>query len=139
LATLIGTAVAVMLPVGREGLGNPGAQGFSEIFYAFSSAANNNGSAFAGLNANTPLYNIALGFVMLWGRYAIILAVLALAGSLASKNTVPVSAGTLPTTTPLFVLILTAVVILVGVLTFVPALALGPVVEHLNLIAGVAS
>ena len=135
LAALIGTALAVTLDIGKAGIGNPGAQGFSEILYAFSSAANNNGSAFAGLNANTPFYNTALGIAMLIGRYAVMIPVLALAGSLAEKNTVPPSAGTLPTTTPLFVLILIGVVVMVGVLTFVPALALGPVAEHFNLIS----
>ncbi|HET8576514.1 MAG TPA: potassium-transporting ATPase subunit KdpA [Methylomirabilota bacterium] len=132
---LIGTAVAVVLPVGRASISNPGAHGLSEILYAFSSAGNNNGSAFAGLNANTPFYNTALGWAMLFARYWLAIPALAIAGSLARKKTVPPGPGTLPTHTPLFVVLLVGVVILVGALTFVPALALGPVVEHLNLIA----
>jgi K+-transporting ATPase ATPase A chain len=132
---LIGTAVAVATGAGRAGVANPGAHGFSEILYGFSSAGNNNGSAFAGLGANTPFYNTALGLAMLFGRYWLMVPVLAIAGSLAAKKIVPAGAGTLPTHTPLFVGLLVGVVILVGALTFVPALALGPVVEHLNLIA----
>ena len=132
---LIGTAVAVVTPAGRASLANPGANGFSEILYAFSSAGNNNGSAFAGLNANTPFYNTALGLAMLFARYWLAVPALAIAGSLAGKKIVPAGPGTLPTDTPLFVALLVGVVILVGALTFVPALALGPVVEHLYLIA----
>ncbi len=131
---LIGTAVAVAVAAGKSSILNPGAHGFSEILYAFSSASNNNGSAFAGLSANTPFYNTALGLAMLFGRYWIAVPVLAIAGSLAKKKIVPVGAGTLPTHTPLFVVLLIGVVILVGALTYVPALALGPIVEHLNLI-----
>ena len=134
LLVLFGTTLGVMTDVGKAGILNPGAQGFSEILYAFSSAANNNGSAFAGLTANTPFYNTALGICMLFGRYFIIVPVLAIAGSLAAKNTVPHSAGTLSTHKPLFIVFLVGTVVLVGVLTFVPALALGPAVEHLNLI-----
>ena len=130
---LVGTAIAVATEAGRAGILNPGAQGFSEVLYAFSSAANNNGSAFAGLTASTPFYNILLGIIMFIGRYFIIVPVLAIAGSLASKNTVPVGAGTLPTHTPLFISMLVGVVVMIGVLTYVPALALGPVVEHLHL------
>jgi K+-transporting ATPase ATPase A chain len=133
LIVLIGTAVGVMAEAGKAGIFNPGAQGFSEVLYAFSSAANNNGSAFAGLNANTPFYNTALAIAMLLGRFFIIVPILAIAGSLASKKTVPVSAGTLPTHTPLFVAVLVGTVVLVGVLTYVPALALGPIAEHFNL------
>ncbi len=129
---LIGTAVAVLTEAGRAGIYNPGAQGFSEVLYAFTSASNNNGSAFAGLSANTPFYNTALGLCMLFGRFWVMIPVLAIAGSLAAKNTVPASAGTLPTHTPLFVATLAGVVVLVGVLTFVPALALGPVAEYFN-------
>jgi len=132
---LIGTAVAVVTPAGKASLANPGAHGFSEMLYAFSSAGNNNGSAFAGLNANTPFYNTALGLAMLFARYWLAVPALAIAGSLARKKIVPAGPGTLPTDTPLFVALLIGVVILVGALTFVPALALGPVVEHLNLIA----
>ena len=130
---LCGTALAVLTDAGKAGILNPGAQGFSEILYAFSSAGNNNGSAFGGLTANTPFYNMALGLCMLFGRFWIIVPVLAIAGSLASKKTTPVSAGTLPTHTPLFVGLLVGVVILVGVLTYVPALALGPVAEHFHM------
>ncbi len=132
LIALIGTAIAVLVEAGKAGIFNPSAQGFSEVLYAFSSAANNNGSAFAGLSANTPFYNTVLGIAMLMGRFFIIIPVLAIAGSLAAKKTVPVSAGTLPTHTPLFVCVLTGIIVLVGVLTYVPALALGPIVEHLN-------
>ena len=132
---LIGTAIAVVLPAGKSSLANPGAPGFSEALYAFSSAGNNNGSAFAGLNANTPFYNTALGFAMLFARYWLAVPALAIAGALARKKIVPPSSGTLPTYTPLFVGLLVGVVILVGALTFVPALALGPIVEHLNLVA----
>ncbi len=132
---LVGTAVAVVTTAGKAGIANPGIHGFSEILYAFSSASNNNGSAFAGLSANTPFYNAALGLCMLFGRYWLAIPVLAIAGSLARKKTVPTGPGTLPTATPLFVGLLVGVVILVGALTFVPALALGPIVEHLTLIA----
>jgi potassium-transporting ATPase potassium-binding subunit len=132
---LVGAAVAVVVPAGKASIANPGAHGFSEILYAFSSAGNNNGSAFAGLNANTPFYNTALGLAMLFARYWLAIPALAIAGSLARKKTVPAGPGTLPTDTPLFVGLLVGVVILVGALTFVPALALGPVVEYLTLIA----
>jgi K+-transporting ATPase ATPase A chain len=133
LAVLVGTAVAAALDVGRKGVLNPGAHGFSEILYAFSSAGNNNGSAFAGLSANTPFYNTALGLAMLAARYVPIVVILALAGALAKKKTVPAGAGTLPTHTPLFVVLLVGTVLLVGALTFLPALALGPIVEHLQM------
>jgi K+-transporting ATPase ATPase A chain len=132
---LIGTAIASVTAGGTAGPPNPGAHGFSEILYAFSSAGNNNGSAFAGISANTPFYNTALGFAMLFARYWLAVPTLAIAGALAGKKLVPASAGTLPTHTPLFVGLLVGVVILVGALTFVPALALGPIVEHLTLIA----
>ena len=131
LVVLIGTAVAVADPAGRAGVFNPGPHGFSEVLYAFSSTANNNGSAFAGLNANTPFYNIATGFAMLLGRYWLKLFALAMAGSLVRKKKVPVSAGTLPTHTPLFVIWLVGVIVIVAALSFIPALALGPIVEHL--------
>jgi len=130
---LFGTAIAVMVDAGKAGVANPAAHGFSEILYAFSSASGNNGSAFAGLSANTPFYNTALGVVMFFARYWIIIPVLALAGSVVTKKKVPVSAGTLPTHNLLFVLWLTGVVIVIGALTFFPALALGPIVEHLQL------
>ncbi len=128
---LIGTAVAVVTEAGLSGIANPGPHGFSEILYAFSSAANNNGSAFAGLNANSLFYNTALGLAMLIGRFWLMIPVLAVAGSLARKKLVPAGAGTLPTHIPLFVVFLVAVITLVGALTFIPALALGPLAEHL--------
>jgi K+-transporting ATPase ATPase A chain len=130
---LVGTAVAVMVEPGKVGVANPGAHGFSEILYAFSSAANNNGSAFAGLSANTPFYNTMLGLAMWFGRFWPIVAVLAIAGSLAAKKRIPVTAGTMPTHGPLFVTLLIGTVLLVGALTFVPALALGPIVEQVML------
>src|SRR5437773_6445338 len=130
---LIGTAIAVATDSGKSTIFNPGPHGFSEILYAFSSAANNNGSAFAGLGANTPFYNIALGIAMWLGRFAIIVPVLAMAGSLAAKKRIPSTPGTLPTHGPLFVVLLIGVVLLVGLLNYVPALALGPAIEHLML------
>jgi potassium-transporting ATPase potassium-binding subunit len=130
---LVGAAAAVSLSAGQAAVANPGAHGFSEILYAFTSAANNNGSAFAGISANTVFYNTALGLVMWIGRYWPIVAVLAIAGSLAAKKRVPVSSGTMPTHGPTFVILLVGTVLLVGALTFVPALALGPIVEHLTL------
>ncbi|MDC0673983.1 potassium-transporting ATPase subunit KdpA [Nannocystis radixulma] len=130
---LVGTAIAVTVAAGRAGVANPGAHGFSEVLYGFSSAANNNGSAFAGLAANSPFYNLSLGLCMLLGRFGVIVPVLALAGALARKQAVPPGPGTMPTHTPLFVFLLAAVVVLVGALTFVPALALGPIVEHLQM------
>ena len=134
LLVLGGTAVAVMLDDGKAAIFNPGAHGFSEVLYAFSSAGNNNGSAFAGLSANAPFYNLMLAAAMLVARYGLMIPVLAIAGSLAAKKTVPVGAGTLPTHTPLFAFLLLVVVLMVGALTFVPALALGPIVEHLQMI-----
>jgi K+-transporting ATPase ATPase A chain len=135
LVVLVGAAAAVATPWGKQGLSNPGPHGFTEILYAFSSAGNNNGSAFAGLRANTPFYNIALGLTMLIARYWLAIPTLAIAGSLARKKAAPASAGTLPTHTPLFVLMLVGVVVLVGALTFVPALALGPIVEQVMMAA----
>jgi K+-transporting ATPase ATPase A chain len=132
---LIGTAIAVLAPGGTATIFNPGAHGFSEVLYAFSSAGNNNGSAFAGLGANTPFYNTALGLAMLFARYWLAVPTLAIAGSLARKKTILPGSGTLPTHQPLFVGLLIGVVFLVGALTFVPALALGPIVEHLMLVA----
>lgn len=128
---LVGTAIAVSVPAGSATLGNPGVHGFSEILYALSSAANNNGSAFAGLGAATAFYDPLLGLAMFFGRFALAIPVLALAGSLARKKRVAAGAGTLPTHAPLFVFMLIGVVLVVGALTFVPALALGPIVEHL--------
>ncbi|MCC2959552.1 potassium-transporting ATPase subunit KdpA [Massilia sp. IC2-278] len=132
---LAGTAVAVVLDAGKAGLANPGAHGFSEVLYAFSSAANNNGSAFAGLSANTPFYNTMLAIAMWFGRFAVIVPVLAIAGSLAAKQKLNATSGTLPTHGPMFVFLLVAIVVLVGVLNYVPALALGPVAEHMQLFA----
>jgi K+-transporting ATPase ATPase A chain len=134
-AVLIGTAVAVMTPAGKAGVANPGPHGFSEILYAFTSAANNNGSAFAGLTASTVFYNVATGLAMWFGRFWPIVAALAIAGSLAAKKRVPVNEGTMPTHGPLFVVLLLGSILLIGVLTYVPALALGPVVEHFMLLA----
>ena len=128
---VIGTAVAVMTPAGVAGIANPGTHGFSEILYAVSSASNNNGSAFGGLSANTPFWNALLGICMFLARFPLAIAMLAMAGSLAAKRHVPESAGTLPTHTPLFVTLLACVVIVVGALTFLPALALGPIAEQL--------
>jgi potassium-transporting ATPase potassium-binding subunit len=133
---LLGTAIAVSVADGKAGVANPGAHGFSEILYAFTSAGNNNGSAFAGISANTPFYNTALGLVMWLGRFWPIAAVLAIAGSLAAKKRVPVTAGTMLTYGPTFIILLIGTVLLVGALTFVPALALGPIVEHLVLWGG---
>ncbi len=130
---LLGTAVSVVTRAGTAGIANPGPHGFSEVLYAFSSAANNNGSAFAGLSVNSLFYNTLLGAAMFSGRFWIIIPVLAMAGSLAAKKKVPAGAGTLPTHTPLFVVLLVGVIILVGALTFFPALALGPIAEHLEL------
>ncbi len=133
---LAGTALAVSLDMGRSSLANPGAHGFSEILYALSSAANNNGSAFAGLSANTPFWNALLAVAMWFGRFAVIVPVLAIAGSLAAKKRLAVTPGTLPTHGPLFVVLLLGSVLLVGLLNYVPALALGPVVEHFMLWSG---
>ena len=134
LIVLAGTAFAVMLAAGKASVFNPGAHGFTEVLYALSSASNNNGSAFGGLSANTPFYNGLLGLAMLFSRFWLAVPVLAIAGSLAAKKIVPVGPGTLPTHTPLFVTLLIGIVLLVGALTFVPALALGPVVEHLQML-----
>jgi K+-transporting ATPase ATPase A chain len=132
---LTGTAIGVITAAGVAGIANPGAHGFSEILYAFSSAANNNGSAFAGLTATSVFYNVATGLAMWFGRFWPIVAALAIAGSLAAKKRVPVTEGTMPTHGPLFVVLLIGSILLIGVLTYVPALALGPVVEHFMLAA----
>jgi K+-transporting ATPase ATPase A chain len=132
LCVLVGTAIAVVTPMGLSGLQNRGPHGFSEILYAFTSMGNNNGSAFAGYGANNPLVNFTGGLAMLLSRYWVALPVLAIAGSVARKKTVPVGPGTLPTHTPLFVLLLAGVVLIVGALAYIPALALGPVVEALR-------
>ena len=133
ILVLAGTALAVMAGAGKAGIANPGAHGFSEILYALTSAGNNNGSAFAGLSANTPFYNTLLGAVMWLGRFGVIVPVLAIAGALAAKKRLPVTSGTMPTHGPLFVTLLIGTVLLVGLLNYVPSLALGPVVEHLML------
>ncbi|KWF20766.1 ATPase [Burkholderia ubonensis] len=133
---LVGTAIAAVTPAGVAGLGNPGAHGFSEMLYAFSSAANNNGSAFAGLSANTTFYDTSLAGAMWFGRFTVIVPVLAIAGSLAAKQRRAAGAGTLPTHGPLFVCMLLSTVVLVTLLTFLPALALGPIAEHLAMTAG---
>jgi K+-transporting ATPase ATPase A chain len=132
---LVGTAAAVVTQAGKAGASNTGPHGFSEILYAFSSASNNNGSAFAGLNANSPFYNIATALAMLAGRFLLKLPVLAIAGALAAKKTIPISAGTLKTHGMMFVVLLISVVLIVGALSFIPALALGPIVEHLMMIS----
>jgi K+-transporting ATPase ATPase A chain len=134
LLVLVFTALAVATEAGKATVFNPGAHGFSEVLYAFSSMGNNNGSAFAGLGTNNPFYNFTGGLAMLFARYWLAIPTLAIAGSLARKKLVPVSPGTLPTHTPLFVVMLIGVVIIVGALTFIPALALGPIVEHLLMI-----
>ncbi|MEK9540513.1 potassium-transporting ATPase subunit KdpA [Pantoea agglomerans] len=136
---LIGTALAMMTDAGRSAMANPGIHGFSEVLYAISSAANNNGSAFAGLSANTPFWNLLLAACMLLGRFGIIIPVMAIAGAMAVKKVQPVGNGTLPTHGPLFIGLLIGTVLLVGALTFIPALALGPVAEHLQLVQGKSS
>jgi K+-transporting ATPase ATPase A chain len=131
LAVLLFTALAVVTKAGTSSILNPGAHGFSEILYAFTSQANNNGSAFAGINANTPFYNLTGGIAMLIGRYWLAVPTMALAGSLARKKFIPPGEGTLPTHTALFIFWLVAVICVVGALNFLPALALGPIAEHL--------
>jgi K+-transporting ATPase ATPase A chain len=136
LVMLVFTAVSSILPSAVASIGTAGPHGFSEILYAYSSAAANNGSAFGGLTGNTPWYNVTLGIAMLAGRFLVIIPALAIAGSLAAKKTVPASNGTFPTDGPLFVGLLTGTIVIVGGLTFFPALALGPVIEHLMMISG---
>jgi len=136
LLVLVGASIAVLCDAGKGWIANPGTHGFSEILYAFISAANNNGSAFAGLTVSTPFYNSLLAVAMWFGRFGTIIPVLAIAGSLASKKLVPASAGTFPTTGGLFVGLVVGVIVIVGGLTFFPALALGPIVEQLSINAG---
>jgi K+-transporting ATPase ATPase A chain len=136
MVVLVGTAIGVVTLGGQAGVSNPGAHGFSEILYAFTSAGNNNGSAFAGLSANTQFYNLGLGIAMWLGRFWPIVAALAIGGSLASKKRIPVTEGTMPTHGPLFITLLIGTILLIGVLNYVPALALGPVVEHFMLFQG---
>ena len=131
---LLGTALAMMTEAGRAGMFNPGPHGFSEVLYAVTSAANNNGSAFAGLGAATPFWNLLLAFCMLAGRFAVIIPVMAIAGSLVAKKIQPASPGTLATHDALFIGLLIGTVLLVGALTFIPALALGPLAEHFSLL-----
>jgi K+-transporting ATPase ATPase A chain len=131
ILVLLGKALALMVPLGAGAITNPGPHGFSQVLYAFSSAANNNGSAFAGLGTNNLFYNLALGLAMLVGRFGLAVPVLVIAGSLAGKKIVPAGAGTLPTHTLLFISWLVCVVVIVGALSFLPALALGPITEHL--------
>jgi K+-transporting ATPase ATPase A chain len=130
---LLGTALAVIVPAGKTAVLNPGPHGFSEVLYAYSSTSNNNGSAFGGLSGNNPFYNLTFSIVMLFGRFGLAVPILAISGSLVCKKKVPVSAGTLPTHTPLFIGWLIGVIILVGALSFFPALALGPIAEHLTI------
>lgn len=134
---LLGSALAAVIPQGTDAIANPGPHGLSEMLYAFASGAGNNGSAFAGLGANTPFYNLALAAAMLLGRFGVIIPVLAIAGSMAGKKIAPPGPGTFPTTGWLFAVLLAGVVLVVGALTFLPALALGPVVEHLQMLGGV--
>ena len=130
---LLGTAIPLMFGTGQSSMSNPGAHGFSQLLYAYSSMANNNGSAFAGFGANVPFHNLLGGLIMWVSRFWLIVPVLAIAGSLAKKKIVPSGPGTLPTHTPLFVGLLCAIVLIVGALTFIPALALGPIAEHLRM------
>jgi K+-transporting ATPase ATPase A chain len=136
LLVLAFTAIGVVTPYGKAGITNPGPHGLSQILYAYTSGAANNGSAFAGLSANTPWYNVSIGVDTLFGRFFMVLPVLAIAGSLAKKKIVPQSAGTFPVTTPLFTTLLISVVLIVSALTFFPALSLGPILEHLLMHAG---
>ena len=133
---LLGAGIAAVIPAGLSSLANKGPHGLGEILYAFSSAAGNNGSAFAGLNANTVFYNLTLGFAMLIGRFAVIIPALVIAGSLAQKKLTAVSAGTFSTDNTIFAVLLVSVILIVGALTFFPALTLGPIVEHFLMNAG---
>jgi K+-transporting ATPase ATPase A chain len=133
---LLFTALASVVDDGLSSRSSPGPHGFTEILYAFASASGNNGSAFAGLNANTPFYNLTLGIAFWMGRFGVIVPIMAIAGSMASKQAVPLTTGTFPTDGPLFVAMLIAVVLIVGALTFFPAFSLGPIVEHLLLLSG---
>jgi len=136
VVVLVATALGVAMADGRAGVSNPGPHGFSQILYTFTSMANNNGSAFAGINANTPFYNDVGGVVMLLTRFWVLVPTLAIAGSMAAKKIVPAGPGTLPTYTVMFSLWLVAVILIWGALAFLPVLALGPIVEHLLLVAG---
>jgi len=133
---LLGSALSSILPMALSSLANKGPHGFSEILYSWASAAGNNGSAFAGLNANTPFYNVMLGLAMLIGRFIVIVPVLAIAGNLALKKQIPQSSGTFSTDKPIFGILLLGVILIVGALTFLPALSLGPIVEHFLMLSG---
>jgi K+-transporting ATPase ATPase A chain len=133
---LAGTAIALLVPAGLRGIANPSAHGLSEVLYAYTSVAANNGSAMAGLAANTPFYNVTLGLAMLIGRFATLVPGLMIGAALARKRTVPASIATFPTTGPLFIVVLVGVILLVGALTYFPAFSLGPILEHLLLGAG---
>lgn len=133
---LLGSALSAVLPAGLSSLANKGPHGLSEILYAFTSAAGNNGSAFAGLNANTPYYNVMLALAMLIGRFVVIIPALAIAGQLVKKKSSPLTAGTFATDTPIFGVLLVGVIVIVGALTFLPALSLGPIVEHFLMLKG---
>jgi len=137
LVILLFTALAAVSTAGLSGMSSSGAHGFSEILYAFTSAAGNNGSAFAGLNTNTVFYNLVLGFGMLIGRYGVIIPVMAIAGNMAGKKIIPPSAGTFRTDNWLFICLLISVIVIVGGLTFLPAISLGPIVEHMLLSRGI--
>ena len=136
LSILVFTAIATVVEPGLAGIANQGPHGFSEILYAYDEGTANNGSAFAGLSANTPFYNTTIGFAMFIGRFLMIVPMIAIAGSLAAKKIVPASGGTFPTNGPLFVGLVVGVILIVGGLTFFPALALGPIVEHFAMVAG---
>jgi K+-transporting ATPase ATPase A chain len=136
MVILIFTAISVVHPLGSAGISNPGPHGLSQVLYAFTSGAGNNGSAFAGLTVNTVWYDTTIGITMLIGRFFMIIPMLAIAGNLAQKKYVPPSLGTFPVTTPLFTVLLIGVIIIVGALTFFPALSLGPILEHLLMAAG---
>jgi K+-transporting ATPase ATPase A chain len=136
LLVLVLTGIAVVAPFGTSSISNPGPHGLSQILYAYTSMAGNNGSAFAGLNGNTPWYNVSGAFDMLLGRFFMVIPVLAIAGNLAQKKIIPESAGTFPVTTPLFTFLLISVILIVSALTFFPALSLGPILEHLQMHAG---
>jgi potassium-transporting ATPase potassium-binding subunit len=136
LVILVLTAISVMTPAGLSGISNAGPHGLTQILYAFTSGAGNNGSAFGGISANTPWYNISLGFTMLAGRFLMMVPMLAIAGNLAQKRSVPPSPGTFPVNSSLFTILLTGIILIVGALTFFPVLSLGPILEHLLLKQG---
>jgi K+-transporting ATPase ATPase A chain len=138
LTILVFTGIAVVAKFGTSSIANPGPHGFSEILYAYTSSVGNNGSAFGGLNANTRWYNVSTAFAMLLGRFFVVIPILAIAGNLARKKMAPASLGTFPVTGPLFTILLVSTILIVGALTFFPALSLGPILEHLLMLAGKA-